>query len=62
MSNVPMKEIKSLVVVDDLELKIKNVAFEAKVFNMTPLIELQIGAWKIHAIHICIMICSIGQF
>jgi hypothetical protein len=33
MANVPIKETRSLVVVDDLNFKIKNVAFEAKVFN-----------------------------
>jgi hypothetical protein len=30
---VPLKEIKLVVVVDDLDFRIKDVAFEAKVFN-----------------------------
>jgi hypothetical protein len=30
---VPMKEDRLIVVVDDLDFKIKDVAFEAKVFN-----------------------------
>jgi hypothetical protein len=28
---------------------------------MAPLIELQIGAWKIQVMHICIVTCWIGQ-
>jgi hypothetical protein len=30
---VPMKEVKLVVIVDDLDFIIKDVAFEAKVFN-----------------------------
>ncbi len=30
---VPLKEIKLIIVVDDLDFKIKDVAFKAKVFN-----------------------------
>jgi hypothetical protein len=30
---VPMKELKLIVVVDDLDIRIKDVAFEAKVFD-----------------------------
>ncbi len=42
-----------LVVVDDLDFGIKYVAFEVKVFNsMAPLIELQIEACKIQAMHV----------
>jgi hypothetical protein len=33
MAIVPMKETKLIVVMDDLSFKIKDVAFEAKVFN-----------------------------
>jgi hypothetical protein len=33
MVNVPMKETKSIVVVDDLDFGINDVAFETKVFN-----------------------------
>ncbi len=29
--------------------------------GMAPLIELQIGAWKIQVMHICIVTCWIGQ-
>ncbi len=52
MDVVRMEEAK-LVVVDDLDFGIKDVAFEVKVFNsMTPLIELQIEACKIQAMHV----------
>jgi hypothetical protein len=30
---VPMKEVRLVVVIDDLDFGIKDVAFEAKVFN-----------------------------
>jgi hypothetical protein len=30
---IPMKEVGLVIVVDDLDFKIKDVAFEAKVFN-----------------------------
>ncbi len=54
---VPVEEAR-LVVVDDLDFGIRDVAFEAKMFNsMAPLIELQIGACKIQVMHVCIMIC-----
>ncbi len=57
-----MEEAK-LYVVDDLDFKIKDVAFEAKVFNsMATLIELQIETCKIQAMHVCIVICWTGQF
>jgi hypothetical protein len=45
---VPMKELRLVVVMEELDFKIKDVAFEAKVFDsMAPLIKLKIGAWKI---------------
>jgi hypothetical protein len=54
---VPMKEVRLVVVVDNLNFRIKDVAFEVKCsIGMAPLIELQIGAWKIQAMHICIVI------
>jgi len=33
MINVLMKEVKLVIVVDDLDFRIRDVAFEAKVFN-----------------------------
>ncbi len=33
MTTIPMKETKLVVAMDDLDFKIKDVAFEAKVFN-----------------------------
>ncbi len=33
MATIPMKETKLVVTVDDLDFKIKDVAFEANVFN-----------------------------
>jgi hypothetical protein len=33
MAIVPMKEVRLVVVVDDLDFKIRDVAFEAKVLN-----------------------------
>jgi hypothetical protein len=37
---IPMKEVRLVVVVYDLEFRIRDVAFEAKVFNsLAPLIE-----------------------
>jgi hypothetical protein len=33
MIAIPMKEARLVVVVDDLDFEIKNVAFEANVFN-----------------------------
>jgi hypothetical protein len=43
MAIVPLKETKLVVAVDDLDFRIRDVAFEAKGLNgMAPLIELQI--------------------
>jgi len=33
MTTIPMKETKLVVAMDDLDFKIKDVAFQAKVFN-----------------------------
>jgi hypothetical protein len=33
MAIVPLKELKLIIVVDDLDFKIRDVAFEAKVFD-----------------------------
>jgi hypothetical protein len=45
---IPVKEVKLVIEVDDLDFRIKNVTFGAKVLNsMAPLIELQIGTWNI---------------
>jgi hypothetical protein len=59
---VLMKETRLVVVMDDLDFGIRDVAFEAKVLSisMALLIELQIGAWKIQAMHIYIVIYWIG--
>jgi len=34
MVTILVKEVKIVIVVDDLDLRIKDIAFEAKVFNM----------------------------
>jgi hypothetical protein len=45
---VVMKEVKLIVVENDSNFEIKDVVFEANVFNRYfSLIELQIGMWKI---------------
>jgi hypothetical protein len=77
MAPIIMKEVNITIAMDDLDFRIKNVAFETRwmiwmlelktlhlkqrcSIGMTPLIKLQIGIWKIQAMHICIMICWIG--
>jgi hypothetical protein len=58
MAIVSIKEVRLVIVMDDLDFRVKDVAFEARCsIVMTPLINLQIKAWKIHAMHICIVIC-----
>jgi hypothetical protein len=48
MAIVQVNKIKLVIVMDDLDFRIRDVAFEAKVLNnMTPLIKLQIRTWKI---------------
>jgi hypothetical protein len=43
-----MKEITLVVTMDDLDFRMRDVAFEARCsIGMAPLIELQIGTWKI---------------
>ncbi len=55
---IVVKEAKLVVVVNDLDFGIKNIAFQAKVFNKYGIFD-QIAkrAWEIQAIHICIVIC-----
>jgi hypothetical protein len=58
---VLVKETILIIAVDDLDFGIKDVAFEAKVFNRYgTLIKLQICTWKIQVMHIYIVICWIG--
>ncbi len=49
MDVVLVKEVRLVVAMDDLDFEFWNVAFKAKVssIGMVPLIELQIGTWKI---------------
>jgi hypothetical protein len=58
---VLMMEAKLVVVMDDLDFKVKDVTFEAKVLNRYGTIELQIRTWKIQIMHIRIMICWTRQ-
>jgi hypothetical protein len=58
---VLMKEVKLIINVDDLDFRIRDVTFEANVFNRyAHLIELQIKTWKIFAMHIYV-VCWIKQ-
>ncbi len=58
MDVVPVKEVRLVVEVNDLDFKIRDVAFEAKVVNRYGTFDrITIGAWKIHVMHICIVIC-----
>jgi hypothetical protein len=45
---VLVKEVRLIIVVDDLDFEIKDVAFEAKVLNRYGTFDqMQIGTWKI---------------
>jgi hypothetical protein len=54
---IPMKEVRLVVVVNDLYFGVKDV-FEAKVFNRHGIFDqITIETWKAQTMHICIMIC-----
>jgi hypothetical protein len=58
MAIVSIKEVRLVIVMDDLDFRVKDVVFEVRcLIVMTPLIKLQIETWKIQAMHICIVIC-----
>jgi hypothetical protein len=60
---VLMKEVKLVVAMDDLDFGIRNVAFEARVFNRYGTFDrITNKSMEIQVMHICIMICSTRQF
>jgi hypothetical protein len=62
MAVVIVKEAKLVVVKNDLDFKIKNVTFEAKVLNRYGTFDrIANRSMEDQAMHICIKICWIGQ-
>jgi hypothetical protein len=59
---VPMKEARLVVEVDDLDFKIRDVAFETKVFNRYGIFDhITNSRMENLGYDICIVICWIGQ-
>jgi len=57
-----VKEVKLIVVVDDLNFRIKDVAFEAKVFNKYGTFDrIANRSMEIYVMHICIVIFGHGS-
>jgi hypothetical protein len=53
---VPVKEARLVVAMDDFEIRNELHLKQRCLIGMAPLIKLQIGSWKIQAMHICIVI------